>query len=219
MTVRTFRDRTDAGRALAELLTQYRDRPDAIVLALPRGGVPVAYEVATRLHLPLDVFLVRKLGVPSHPELAMGALASGDVVVTNDAIVRAEHIGPGELQRVTEREERELRRREHVYRGDRRMPEIADKTVIVVDDGLATGATMRAALTALQRMDPRRTVAAVPAAAATVCRELQSIADEVVCASTPSPFYAVGAAYLDFEQTSDDEVRELLRLAAGGAPH
>ncbi|HVD00075.1 MAG TPA: erythromycin esterase family protein [Candidatus Dormibacteraeota bacterium] len=210
---RLFRDRRDAGRVLAGLLNQYRDRADVIVLALPRGGVPVAYEVAASLGVPLDIFLVRKLGVPGHEELAMGALASGGVVVLNDDVVRGLDIGSGVIRRVAEREAAELRRREREYRGRRPPPEVAGKVVILVDDGLATGASMLAAVDAIRQQEPGQIVVAVPAAPESTCRELREVVDAVVCATTPSPFFAVGQSYWDFSQTDDDEVRHLLREA------
>jgi erythromycin esterase-like protein/predicted phosphoribosyltransferase len=215
---RLFRDRRDAGQALAGLLEHYRGRPDVVVLGLPRGGVPVAYEVARVLGAPLDVFVIRKLGVPGREELAMGAIASGGVVVVNDDVVRALGITSDVIQRVAEQEGRELLRREQAYRAGRPMPELADKTVILVDDGLATGSSMRAAIIALREHEPGRIVVAVPAAPKSTCQELWAIADEVVCATTPSPFYAVGASYWDFAQTTDEEVRDLLRAAATSAP-
>lgn len=211
---RLFRDRREAGRFLAGLLEKYRGRPDGIVLGLPRGGVPVAYEVATALGVPLDVFLVRKLGAPGREELAMGAIASGGVLVISDDVVRGLGIAPEVVQRVAEREGRELARREQAYREGRPFPEVAGKVVIVVDDGLATGSSMRAAIEALRGLGPARIVAAVPAAPESTCRELSELADEVVCATTPSPFFAVGNSYWDFTQTTDDEVRDLLRAAA-----
>jgi len=214
MPERDFRGRRDAGRVLATLLQHYRGRDDVIVLALPRGGVPVGYEVASALGAPLDIFLVRKLGVPGHEEFAMGAIASGGVVVIDDDVVRALGIPPPVIERVAEQEARELARRERAYRGDRPMPDIAGKTVILVDDGLATGSSMRAAIQALSRRGPARIVVAVPAAPESTCRELEAEVDEVVCATTPSPFFAVGQAYWDFSQTTDDEVRELLRATA-----
>ncbi|MBF6302153.1 erythromycin esterase family protein [Nocardia amamiensis] len=214
MVATMFRDRRDAGRVLAGLLDEYRGGDDVVVLALPRGGVPVAYEVAVRLGAPLDVFVVRKLGVPDFPELAMGAIASGGVIVTNDDVLRAEQIDPRDFQRVAEQEGRELRRREKAYREGRPVADVAGKTVILVDDGMATGATMRAVLEAVRQLDPARIVVAVPAAPASSCQELSHIVDHVVCATTPAPFYAVGAAYWEFGQTSDDEVKELLRKAA-----
>jgi erythromycin esterase-like protein/orotate phosphoribosyltransferase len=221
---RLFRDRRDAGRFLAGLLDTYRDRPGVIVLGLPRGGVPVAYEVATALGAPLDAFTVRKLGTPGREELAMGAVASGGVTVVNDDVVRGLGITPETIAQVAEREGRELLRREQAYREGRPFPDVAGKTVIVVDDGLATGASMRAAIHALRGLAPDRIAVAVPAAPQSTCRELEAMAAEVVCATTPSPFFAVGESYWDFTQTTDEEVRDLLRaaagprLAAGGAP-
>lgn len=215
---RVFRDRRDAGHTLAGLLDRYRDRNDVVVLALPRGGVPVGYEVATALHAPFDVFLVRKLGAPRQEELAMGAIASGGVVVLNDDVVRSLEVSPEMVQRVTEQEGRELARREAAYREGRPMPDLAGKTVILVDDGLATGASMRAAVQALRQMHPARVVVAVPAAPESTAREMAAIVDEMVCATTPSPFFAVGASYWDFSQTTDDEVRDLLRAAATPRP-
>jgi erythromycin esterase-like protein/predicted phosphoribosyltransferase len=210
---RVFRDRSDAGRVLARLLRDYQGRGDVIVLALPRGGVPVGYEVASELGAPLDVFLVRKLGVPGHEELAMGAIASGDVIVINDDVVRGLDITPDVVQRVAENEGRELARRERAYRGDRPPPEVAGRVVILVDDGLATGSSMRAAVLALRRLQPARIVVAVPAAPQSTCEELRAEVDQVVCATTQTPFLAVGRSYWDFSQTSDDEVRTLLEAA------
>ena len=214
MSERLVRDRRDAGHVLAGLLEEYRGRDDVVVLALPRGGVPVAYEVATALGAPLDVFLVRKLGVPGREELAMGAIASGGIIVLNDDVVRGLGIAPEDIERVAEREGRELVRREQLYREGRPMPDLAGKTVILVDDGLATGASMRAAIQALRGLRPLHIVVAVPAAPAPTCRELANEVDQVICATTPSPFYAVGASYWDFEQTTDEEVRDLLRAAS-----
>jgi putative phosphoribosyl transferase len=205
-----FLDRRDAGLQLARRLTAYADRPDVLVLALPRGGVPVAYEVARALRAPLDVVLVRKLGVPGHEELAMGAVASGGVRVLDPGVMRVARVTPQELDAVTQAEERELARRAAEYRGDRPFPDISGRTVILVDDGLATGATMRAAVAALRRGHPARLVVAAPVAPPQTCDEFRAIADDVVCAVTPDPFYAVGLWYEDFGQTTDDEVRELL---------
>ncbi|MGV9778357.1 phosphoribosyltransferase [Streptosporangium sp. NPDC003464] len=218
MTDRLFQDRRDAGRVLAGLLAHYRDQPGVVVLGLPRGGVPVAYEIARALAAPLDVFLVHKLGVPGHEELAMGAIADGGVIVLNDDIIDGRGLSPETVEEAAERERRAMRRRERLYREARTMPDLAGKTLIVVDDGLATGASMRAAIHALGPLRPARIVAAVPAAPASTCQELAELVDEVVCASTPSPFFAVGQAYVDFTQTGDTEVRELLRAAseAGG---
>ena len=215
---RLFRDRREAGRVLAGLLEHHRDRPEVIVLGLPRGGVPVAYEVAAHLGAPLDVFLVRKLGVPGHEEVAMGAIASGGTLVLNEDVVRGLGIRPEVVQQVTEREGRELLRREQAYREGRPAPELAGRTVIVVDDGLATGASMRAAIQALRRLRPARIVVAVPAAPESTCRELEALIDEVVCATTPTPFLAVGEFYWDFTQTTDEEVRDLLRAASAARP-
>jgi predicted phosphoribosyltransferase len=218
MADRLFRNRRDAGRVLAGLLKQYRDRDDVIVLGLPRGGVPVAYEVARALGAPLDVFLVRKLGLPRNPELAMGAIASGGTVVINDDVVRGLGISPEVIERVAEKEGRELLRREHAYREGRPMLDVTGKTVIVVDDGLATGASMRAAVQALRGLRPAQVVAAVPVSPQLTCEELALRLDEVVCATTPSPFFAVGASYRDFKQTTDEEVHDLL-WEAGGLPN
>jgi erythromycin esterase-like protein/orotate phosphoribosyltransferase len=199
---------------LADLLEEYRARGDVVVLALPRGGVPVAYEVARALEAPLDVFLVRKLGVPHHEELAMGAIASGDVIVLNEDIVRGLGIGPDVIRHVAEDEGRQLARQERSYREGRPPPDVKGKAVILVDDGLATGSSMRAAILALRQLDPARIVVAVPAAPESTCRELAAEGDEVVCATTPSPFFAVGQSYWDFTQTTDEEVRVLLRTAS-----
>jgi predicted phosphoribosyltransferase len=214
MAERLFRDRQHAGQVLAELLESYAGRDDVVVLGLPRGGVPVAYEVARALRVPLDVFMVRKLGVPGHEELAMGAIASGGAVVHNEDVVRGLRLSPETLEQTAQRERRELARREHAYRGDRPPPDLTGRTVIVVDDGLATGASMRAAIAAVRALGPARVVVAVPAAPASTCREMRAIVDEMVCARTPSPFLAVGQSYWDFRQTTDDEVRELLHAAA-----
>src|SRR5579884_3806568 len=208
-----FHDRAEAGQVLARELASYANRPDVMVLALPRGGVPVGYEVARALHAPLDVFLVRKLGVPGHEELAMGAIASGNVRVLNPDVVDGLHIPASIIDRVAASERRELDRRDREYRDGRPPPDVRGKTVILVDDGLATGATMRAALLALREEHPARLVAAVPVAPPATCRELRAYADDVVCAWTPEPFYGVGVWYQDFAPTSDDEVRRLLQLS------
>ncbi len=213
-----FRDRTEAGRLLAGPLAAYSGLPDVLVLALPRGGVPVAYEVARALRAPLDVLVVRKLGVPGHEELAMGAIASGGDCVLNDDVVQALRIPRRVIQAVVERELGELERRERAYRGDRPAPEVRGRTVILVDDGLATGSTMRAAVTALRRLGPARLVVAVPTAAPSTCEEFRHEADECVCEITPDPFYAVGLWYEDFSQTTDDEVRDLLERAKNPVP-
>lgn len=209
-----FRDRRAAGRALATRLIGYADQPDVIVLALPRGGVPVGYEVALALHAPLDVFLVRKLGAPGQEELALGAIASGGVRVLNPDVVEGLAISPQQIDQIAAAEGLELARRAQVYRDDLPAMIVEDRTVILVDDGLATGATMRAALVALRQEQPRRLVAAVPVAPPASCWTLSAIADEAICLETPEPFYGVGLWYDDFAPTSDDEVRDLLRLAA-----
>jgi predicted phosphoribosyltransferase len=207
---RPFRDRVNAGRVLAEHLRKYAGRPDVLVLALPRGGVPVAYEVAKALGAPLDVFIVRKLGVPGHEEYAMGAVASGGVRVLNEDVVRGLGLNDIAVERVAARELAELNRRERLYRGDRPEPDLKGRTVILVDDGLATGSTMKAAVKALAARGPARIVVAVPIAAADTCQALRREVDEVVCAVTPEPFHAVGLWYDDFRQTSDEEVHDLL---------
>jgi putative phosphoribosyl transferase len=209
-----FRDRTEAGRLLAEKLESYANRPDVLVLALPRGGVPVAYEVARHLNAPLDIFLVRKLGVPGHKELAMGAIASGGVRTLNEDVVRPLRI-PGEvIDAVTAEEQKELERRERAYRGDAAPPDVRGRTVILIDDGLATGSTMRAAIAALKQQQPARIIVAVPTASPQTCDEFKAEVDEVICAITPEPFYAVGLWYDDFSQTTDEEVCDLLGRAA-----
>jgi predicted phosphoribosyltransferase len=216
-----YRDRTHAGRELASKLPEYANRPDVTVLALPRGGVPVAFEVAKALRAPLDVFVVRKLGVPGHEEYAMGAIATGGVRVLDEGVVRAIGVTRAELDAVTAAEQRELERRERQYRGDRPPPEVAGRTVILVDDGLATGSTMRAAVEALREEGAARVIVAVPIAPPETCDAFRDIVDDIVCARTPEPFYAVGLWYQDFSQTTDDEVRELLERAAheiGPAP-
>jgi predicted phosphoribosyltransferase len=213
-----FRDRTDAGRALARRLRPYANRPDVLVLALPRGGVPVAYEVARALGAPLDVFLVRKLGVPGQEELAMGAIATGGTRVLNDEVVGALQIPDEVIDSVAEAEWRELERRGRAYRGDRPLPEVRGRTVILIDDGLATGTTMRAAVAALRRQGPKRIVVAVPVAAVSSCEEFRDLVDDVLCVQTPEPFYAVGSWYEDFSQTSDAEVHALLEHAAEDHP-
>src|SRR5437016_10061395 len=209
-----FPDRSAAGRLLAEKLTQYAGRDDVIVLGLPRGGVPVAYEVAQALRVPLDVFIVRKLGVPGFEELAVGAIASGGVRVLNDDVARALPNANEIIEAVTAKETAELQRREQSYRDGRPAPELRDKTIILVDDGLATGATMRAAVKALRPRWLAQIVVAVPVGPPDTCRVFEDEADEVICASEPEFFQAVGQYYEDFSQTSDDEVRDLLARAA-----
>jgi len=207
---RVFRDRREAGRVLANLLSAYRDQPDVIVLGLARGGLPVAFEVAAALHVPLDAFIVRKLGVPGHEEFAVGALASGGRVVINDDVVRGLRITPQQLRDIAEREGRELVRREAVYRDGRPPVDVTGKTVILVDDGLATGASMFAAVQALREAEPAHIVIAVPAAPESTCREFAGLVDDVVCASMPTPFLAVGESFWDFRQVTDEEVHQLL---------
>jgi predicted phosphoribosyltransferase len=211
---RQFQDRAEAGRKLAEKLHAYAGRPDVLVLALPRGGVPVGYEVARALEAPLDVFVVRKLGVPGHEELAMGAVASGGAWVLNEDVVGDFSISDYVIRTVAVRELKELERRERLYRGDRPPPDARGRVVILVDDGLATGSTMRAALSALRRLGPSRIIVAVPTAAPSTCAEFGHQVDECICCITPDPFYAVGVWYEDFSQTTDEEVRDLLERAA-----
>jgi len=211
---RTFSNRTEAGRLLAEKLVKYAGRADVIVLGLPRGGVPVAYEVAKRLGVPLDVFIVRKLGVPGFEELAVGAIASGGVRVLNQDVMRALPNAEATIESITARETAELERREQSYRDGHPAPELRDRVVILVDDGLATGATMRAAVKALRHRGAAKIVVAVPVGPPDTCREFEGEADETICASVPEFFQAVGQYYEDFSQTSDDEVRELLARAA-----
>ena len=210
-----FRDRRDAGKRLAHELRHYAHRPDLIILALPRGGVPIGFEVAQALGAPLDVFVVRKLGLPWHDELAMGAIASGGARVLDRNLIRVARVSEAELARVIATEETELARRERRYRGDRPFPDLHGKTAILVDDGLATGATMRAAVEALRLEQPSRIVVAVPVAAPQTCDAFRDVADEVVCATTPEPFQGVGRWYADFSQTTDEEVHDLLERARG----
>jgi predicted phosphoribosyltransferase len=209
-----YQDRTDAGRRLAAELGEYANRADVLVLALPRGGVPVAFEVAEALQVPLDVFLVRKLGVPGHEELAMGAIATGGIRVRNESVVQYAQIPDEVIEEVAAQEMQELERRERLYRGDRPAPDVRGRTVILIDDGLATGSTMRAAAAALRRQQPKEIIVAVPVASAVTCDELLDEVDRVVCAMTPEPFQAVGLWYEDFSQTTDEEVRALLERAA-----
>jgi putative phosphoribosyl transferase len=208
-----FADRREAGRILASLVMKYADRDDVLVLALPRGGVPVGFEVAKALRAPLDVFIVRKLGVPGHDELAMGAIATGGVRVLNDDVVISLELEPKVIDAVAAKEGKELARRERLYRGARPAPDVHGRTVILVDDGLATGSTMRAAVAALRKQVPARLVVAVPVAAPETCEEFKTEVDEVVCAATPRMFNGVGRWYGDFSQTTDEEVHELLAQA------
>jgi putative phosphoribosyl transferase len=212
---RTFRDRREAGQVLAEELASYRGRDDLLVLGLARGGVPVGWEVASHLGAPLEVFLVRKLGVPQWQELAMGAIATGGAVVVNDSLVRNLGISDEQIAAAIERETEELRRREQAYRGGRPPVDIAGKTAILVDDGIATGASMRAAVRAVRAADPAQVVVAVPVGPASACREIAEEADDVVCATMPPGFEAVGQVFEDFHQVTDDEVRELLAAPTG----
>jgi putative phosphoribosyl transferase len=214
-----FANRREAGTALAGELKHYRGRGEVVVLALPRGGVPVGYEVARALDAPLDIFVVRKLGAPGHRELAMGAIASGGVRVLNRDVIGWYGISPAALEATAREELAELERRERLYREHRDPVEVRGKTVLLVDDGLATGSTMKAAVQAIRQRTPARIVVAVPVGAPHTCSELQALADEVVCARTPEDFAAVGQFYADFEQTSDAEVRELLREAAEAGAH
>jgi len=209
-----FRDREDAGVQLAARLLRYARDPKVVVLGLPRGGVPVAYQVARILEAPLDIFVVRKLGVPGHRELAMGAIATGGVRVLNSEVVAALRIGEPMIAAVAAQEQKELERQERAYRGDVPFPDLAGRVVIVVDDGLATGSTMRAAVKALRQMQPARVVVGAPVAAGETCRSLAREADEVVCVSTPESFQAVSMWYREFSQTSDEEVRLLLESSA-----
>jgi putative phosphoribosyl transferase len=205
-----FRDRREAGKRVAQELLHYANRSDVLILALPRGGVPVAYEVALALNAPLDVFIVRKLGLPGQEELAIGAIASGGIRVLNEDIIRLLRIPEEVIARVARHEQQELERRERLYRGDRPAPEIRDRTVILIDDGLATGASMRAAIAGLRAQNPGRIVVAVPTAAPETCAEFESQVDEIVCAITPEPFLGVGRWYEDFSQTTDEGVRLFL---------
>lgn len=217
-TLRRFRNRQEAGRELALHLERYAGRADLLVLALPRGGVPVGFEVARALHAPLDVLIVRKLGVPGQEELAMGALASGGVRVVNEEVVRSLGISEAELDEAAAEELAELERRERLYRGDRPAPPVEGRTVILVDDGIATGSTMLAAIRALRARMPARVIVAVPTAPGSTCAQLRREVDDLVCLTTPEPFFAIGLYYEDFPQLHDDEVRELLRRAEAPAP-
>jgi putative phosphoribosyl transferase len=214
-----FQNRIDAGRQLAGKLKKYAGRSDVLVLGLPRGGVVVAYEVAQALNVPMDIFLVRKLGVPMREEMAMGAIASGGVRVINQQVIQAWRLSDETIDAVTEKETRELKRRESLYRQNRPLPDVKGKTVLLIDDGLATGATMQAAVTALRQLHPRWITVAVPVASPETCDAFQDEVDEVICAQTPEPFFAVGLWYAEFEQTTDEEVRELMRLAEHNAIH
>lgn len=205
-----FRDKTEAGRILADRLAAYANYPDTMVLALPRGGVPVAFEVAEALNLPLDIFVVRKLGLPGHEEFAIGAIASGGARVLNQDLIRQLSLSDEIIEHIVAREQRELERRERTYRGQRPMLDVRDRTIIIVDDGLATGSSMRAAIAALRQKRPAKLIVAVPVGARMTCSELEALADEVICLETPENFSAVGLWYRDFSQTTDEEVIDLL---------
>ncbi|HEY7417157.1 MAG TPA: phosphoribosyltransferase [Ktedonobacteraceae bacterium] len=209
-----FRDRVEAGQLLAAMLTAYAHRPDVLVLALPRGGVPVAFEVARALQAPLDVMIVRKLGVPGQEELAMGAVASGGVCVLNESVAQMLHIPKEVFNRIAAQKRREVEQRERLYRGDRPASGIHGRIIILIDDGVATGATMRAAVAAVRQGQPARIIIATPVAEATMCEALKPLVDELVCFSRPEVFFAVGLWYRHFTQTTDEEVRNLLAQAA-----
>jgi putative phosphoribosyl transferase len=215
----TFPDRIEAGRALAQKLAHYSDRPDVVVLALPRGGVPVGFELARALHAPLDVFVVRKLGVPQYEELAMGAIASGGTRVLNDNVLRQLNITSEQVEEIAHREGRELERREEAFRGGHPPVPATGRICILVDDGLATGSTMRAAVMALEKQNPQRIVVAVPVAASDTCAEFRPLVDELICLYTPEPFMAVGRWYEDFSQLNDEQVRDYLERAAHEMAH
>ncbi len=209
-----FENRGAAGQTLATRLAQYANRPEVLVLALPRGGVPVGYEVARALHVPLDVFVVRKIGVPSQPELAMGAIASGGMEVINESTIRAMDIDEDTFRTVAAAEHVELERREKAYRGQRPPLDVSNRIIILIDDGLATGSSMRVAVLALRQKNPKRIIVAVPVGAPGACETLGQIADEVICLRMPEPFHAIGLWYEDFSQTTDDEVRTMLQYNA-----
>jgi putative phosphoribosyl transferase len=215
----TFPNRSEAGRVLAAELARYTDLRDVVVLALPRGGVPIGFEIAHALHAPLDVFLVRKLGAPQYEELAMGAIASGGIRVLNESVVEQLRITAAEIEEVSLRERRELERREQAFRKGRPLVPVSDLNCILVDDGLATGSTMRAAVMALKKLNPRRIIVAVPVASADTCAEFEPLVDEIVCLYTPEPFMAVGRWYDDFAQLTDDQVRDYLERATHEMAH
>ena len=213
-----FKDRSDAGGKLAEKLTEYANRQDVFVLALPRGGVPVAFEVAKNLNAPLDVFIVRKLGVPGHEELALGAIASGGVCILNKSVVDSLRIPRATINKIAALETIELERREREYRSSLSTPDVSGKIAILIDDGLATGATMWAAAIALRNLKPEKIVVAVPVASPETCEEFRNEVDEIICAATPQPFYDVGKWYEHFTQVTDKEVRDLLEMAEADLP-
>lgn len=206
-------DRTEAGQLLADRLTNYADRDDVLILALPRGGVPIAYEIAKKLHLPLDICLVRKLGVPKQQELAMGAIATGNIVKINRDIVEWSNVSRDAIEQTIEREKEELERRDRTYRGERPLPQIRDRSIIIVDDGIATGATIRAAIATLRQQQPKEIIIAVPVASPAVCRSLAAEADKIICLIQPESLQSISLWYEDFSQTSDEEVRDLLAKA------
>lgn len=205
-----FVNRQEAGKVLASRLLSYQNEPQTIILALPRGGVPVGFEIAQTLHLPLDILIVRKLGVPGFEELALGAMASGDIIFLNPEVVETLNISEEVVRQVIDKELQELKRREKLYRGEKSFPDLANQTVILVDDGLATGASMRVAIRAVRQKKPAAVVVAVPVGADSACAELRKEADEVICVLTPRHFQSVGGWYEDFSQTTDEEVRKLL---------
>jgi putative phosphoribosyl transferase len=205
-----FHDRTEAGQLLATQLTEYANQDNVWVLGLPRGGIPIAYEIAQALNLPLDICLVRKLGVPDQPELAMGAIAPGEVMILNHDIIKALGVSKQALEQVIAAETQELERRAHAYRGDRPEPDVTGKTVILVDDGIATSSTLRAAIATLRQQHPQAIVVAVPVAAMAACEALSPIVDKLVCLTLPEPLHSIGMWYVDFSQTSDEEVQKLL---------
>jgi putative phosphoribosyl transferase len=209
-----FCDRIEAGQLLAAELSQYENHPDVLIFGLPRGGVPVAYQVARAIHVPLDVWLVRKLGVPGQEELAMGAIALGGVMLLNNEIISSLQISRSVIQQVAAAEKQELERRDRVYRGGRPLPELRDRIVMLVDDGIATSSTLRAAIAAVQQQQPQRIVVAAPVAPPSVCQALGALVDDVVCLFTPEPLYSIGMWYQDFSQTTDQEVQELLQQSA-----
>lgn len=211
--VKQFHDRNDAGRELANKLIAYTNKPNVLVLGLPRGGVPVAFAVAEKLHAPLDIFIVRKLGVPDYEELAMGALAQGNITIFNQEIVNSMRISQSAINAVIAKEAEELARRNQEYRQNKPFPEITGKIIILIDDGLATGATMRAAITAIKKMHPEKLIVAIPVAAADSYKAIKELVDEIICLEIPEPFYAVGSWYVDFSQTTDGEVIALLKQA------
>lgn len=215
----TFPNRQEAGQALAKALVHYADNPQVVILALPRGGVPIGFEIARALHAPLDVFVVRKLGVPQYEELAMGAIASGGTLVLNENVMAQLHITAEDIEDVSRRERIELERREQAFRDGRPLIPVSDRICILVDDGLATGSTMRAAVMALRKQNPKRIVMAVPVASADTCAEFEPLVDEVICLYTPEPFIAVGRWYDDFAQLTDNEVRDYLGRAAYEMAH